>query len=58
LLAPPSENDGATKLSMLTDVGITVALIPAQRSYSMQDLRSRLASLFTRDALTASQPNT
>jgi hypothetical protein len=38
--------------------GIPVLHIPAQRSYSIQDLRSRLASLLTRDALTASQPDT
>lgn len=42
----------------LAAAGIPVLHIPAQRSYSIQDVRSRLASLLTRDAMAASNPNT
>jgi very-short-patch-repair endonuclease len=38
----------------LTAAGIPVLHIPAQRSYSIQDVRSRLGSLLTRDAVGAS----
>jgi very-short-patch-repair endonuclease len=42
----------------LAAAGIPVLHIPAQRSYSIPDIRSQLASLLTRDAVAASNPNT
>ena len=42
----------------LAAAGIPVLHIPAQRSYSVPDIRSRLASLLTRDAAAASNPFT
>lgn len=41
----------------LAAAGIPVLHIPAQRSYSIQDVRSRLTSLLTRDAIGATNPN-
>jgi hypothetical protein len=42
----------------LAAASIPVLHIPAQRSYSIQDVRTRLASLLTRETLPASNPNT
>lgn len=42
----------------LAAAGIPVLHISGQRSYSIQDVRSRLASLLTRDTVGASRPNT
>jgi hypothetical protein len=42
----------------LAAADIPVLHISAQRSYSIPDVRSRLASLLRRDAVAASNPNT